>query len=191
MKPTIITFSGSARHGKSSSQQILTNILHDIDKRVLRADYGLMVKYYSCLFQDQSHNIQFEQLIQTMFEKNENSRTKWQLLGTEKVRDAFPNFWVDNIINVAKVFENDYDYILIADCRFPNEISRWIEEGYDIITIHVDRPKFENELTQAQRMHRSETSLNNFNFDIYLSAKDLIELRYEIMSKVIPILFGG
>ena len=79
----------------------------------------------------------------------------------------------------AKAFEEEYNYVLIADCRFPNEIHRWREEGYPIISVHVERLGFDNGLTEEQKNHASETALDDYMFDVYLKATNLTELREE------------
>ena len=119
-----------------------------------------------------------------MFEHTPENRTGWQLLGTEKVRSKNPSFWVDTIIRLLNVIGEDFDYVLISDTRFPNEIQRFKDEKYHIIPIHVERLNFDNGLTEEQKNHLSETALNDYEFDYYLEAKNLNELECEISSKL-------
>jgi hypothetical protein len=164
-KPTIVTFSGKAQHGKDTSASILKNLLEAQNKRVLIINYGDYLKYLAmkCLGWDGN--------------KDEKGRTILQILGTEKVRNRFPDFWVNTVIDIAKIFEDDYDFILIADCRFPNEINRWLEESYNVISFHVFRPGFDNGLTPQQKAHVSETALDDFDaFKIKIESTTLDEL---------------
>ena len=174
-KPTIITFSGKAQAGKDSSANILKELLEKRGLRILRINYGDYIKYLAAM------------CLGWNGEKDETGRTTLQLLGTEKVRSVFPDFWVDSVIDVVKIFENDFDFILIADCRFPNELKRWKEEGYSSIPIHVERPGFDNGLTEEQKNHPSETALDEYWFVEYLKAINLVELEQEVIKKVLPL----
>jgi|GEM_PF-261902 len=184
-KPAIITFSGSARCGKGAASKISKEILAANNKRVLEINFADYVKFITALYQDQPIDKSPEDLAKGIFNRTDETRTKWQIIGTEKVRDRFPDFWVDSVINIAKIFNDDYDYILISDLRFPNEYTRCIEERYNIVTVHVERQGFDNDLSEKQKAHRSETSLDDFNFDIYLSAKNIEELENEVKLKIV------
>ena len=118
--------------------------------------------------------------------KDEKGRTLLQFIGVDKVRAIYPNFWVDTVIRFVKVFEDDYDYILIGDCRFENEIMRWKEEDYKVVSVHVERIFYENGLTEEQKNHSSETALDDFDFDSNLIASSLFELENEIRKKLLP-----
>ena len=175
-KQKIITFSGQARHGKDSSIEILKQLLKNNNKKVMHINYADFVKYLA------------KQYLNWNGSKDEQGRTILQQLGTEKVRTRFPNYWVDIVIGIAKIFENDYDYVLIGDCRFSNEIEAWEKEGYKVIPIHVERLNFDNGLTKEQKNHISETALNNYQFAEYIKADCLETLRKQIESKIIPLL---
>ena len=166
-KQTIITLSGQAQHGKDSSAQIIKEFLEENNKTVLIINYADYLKYLA------------KQYFGWDGEKDEKGRSLLQWLGTEKIRSKHPDFWVDVVINIAKVFEDEHEYVLIADCRFPNEIHRWKEYGYPIISVHVERLGFDNGLTEEQKSHTSETALDDYMFDVYLKATNLTELREE------------
>jgi hypothetical protein len=172
-KPIIITFSGLAQHGKSESANILKTQLNKQGKRVLIANYTDQLKHIA------------RQYMGWNGEKDEQGRSLLQNLGLEKSRYRYPNYWVDTVIGIAKLFEDDYDYILISDCRFPNDISRWKEEGYVIIPVHVERLDFKNNLTEEQKKHPSETALDGYPFEVYLKAKTLEEMEIEIGKKIV------
>ena len=171
-KQTIITFSGKAQHGKDSSVAILKKIIENRGDTALAINNADFLKYLARQYLGWDGN------------KDAKGRTLLQQLGTEKVRSRFPNFWIDTVINIARVFEDDYNYILIGDCRFQNEINRWIEEGYKVISTRVDRPNFDNGLTEEQKNHPSETTLDNFQFTIRLQAETLEDLEREILLKL-------
>ena len=173
-KPTIITFSGKARHGKDESANILKRLLLKQGKKVLRINYADHLKFVNALYVEQDPEKTPEDLSKDIFLKSDENRTKWQLFGTDEVRTEHPNYWVDTVINIVKILKNQhYDYVLISDCRFPNEIRRWKEEGYSIISVHIERPNFDNGLTEEQKNHSTKTALNNFLFDIRIQAEAL------------------
>jgi hypothetical protein len=42
-----------------------------------------------------------------------------------------------------------YDYIIIPDCRFLNEINRWIDEGFTVYSIKRVRDNLKSKLTDS------------------------------------------
>jgi hypothetical protein len=118
-------------------------------------------------------------------QKDSKGRTLLQLLGTEKVRSVCSDFWIAELLNIVKyVFQEDYKFILIPDTRYPNEIELPKKHGFNVISVHVLRPNFDNGLTEEQKNHISETSLDNYNFDISISAENLFELENEVINKL-------
>ena len=111
----IILISGKAQHGKNESAEIIKRKLEQKNKKVLITAYGDLVKYVSKMFFNWDG------------QKDKVGRTLLQKIGTDVIRKKKPNFWVDFIINILILFENEWDYILIPDLRFKNEIFRWNE----------------------------------------------------------------
>lgn len=172
MKPTIISISGYAQHGKDTTASILEKKLKDHNKKCFRINYGDLLKYIA------------KQYYGWDGKKNIFGRTLLQYLGTELIRSNDPNFWVDFVIRLMDNIGGLYDYVLISDSRFENEIIRWVEEEYPILTIHVKRLNFDNGLTEEQKSHKSETSLDHFVFNYYLQAETLDDLEKEIEDKL-------
>ena len=71
----------------------------------------------------------------------------------------------------------DADFVIIPDCRFPNEIECWNGEA---ISIHVERIRFESELTDEQKKHASETALDDYFFNYKIKAATLEDLENSI-----------
>ena len=166
--PIIITVSGQARHGKNSFCDILQIKLNELNKKSLIINYADYLKYLA------------KQYYGWNGQKDEAGRTLLQQLGTEKIRSKKPDFWVDTVINFINVVKDDFDFILIGDCRFSNEINKWLEKGYKTISIHVTRTNFDNGLTLEQKNHASEIALNGYEFDYYIGAENLEELEKEV-----------
>lgn len=149
----IITISAKAQHGKDYTANLLKEELEDIGYSVLICHYADLLKYIC------------KQFFGWDGKKNEEGRTLLQKVGTEGVRKVKPDYWVDFIKDILTFFPYEWDYVIIPDTRFPNEIESLVIDGFNVTTIRVERPNFENNLTEEQRNHASETSLDDYLFD--------------------------
>lgn len=154
----IINISGKAQHGKDTTALILKDKLELKNKKVLITHYADLVKYVC------------KQYFNWDGQKNEKGRTILQYIGTDVVRIKKPNYWVDFIQGFVEMFQDDFDYVLIPDCRFSNEILTWRENGWDEVAVRVLRTDFESNLTDEQKNHPSETALDYFLFDYYIAS---------------------
>lgn len=162
-KPTVILFGGFAQHGKDSSCNMLSGLLESYNKKVFVIRYGDYLKYV-CASRFNWNG-----------EKDKKGRTILQQVGTEEARASNPNVWVNVVIETAKAFASNVDYIMIPDFRYPNEYSRWKEEHYKVITVWVHRKNFDNGLTEEQKAHMSETSLLDFPFNYIINVDEGLE----------------
>lgn len=152
----IIAISGKAQHGKDTTAGIL--------KRQLEADgYNVLIVHYADLL---------KHICRSFFgwdgKKDDAGRHILQYVGTDIIRAKRPNYWVDFIIDVLNLFPDEWDYVLIPDCRFPNEIECLKKAGFDSIHIRVVRPNFVSPLTAEQQAHPSEIALDNSTPDYYI-----------------------
>ena len=108
--PEIIVISGHAQHGKDTVARMIRSDLEEHGNSVLITHYGDLVKYICKTFFDWNG------------EKDEYGRTLLQYVGTDVIRKAQPDFWVGFIIQILRFFPDVWDYVLIPDARFPNEI---------------------------------------------------------------------
>mgnify|MGYP000911163102 CR=1 FL=1 len=154
----IILLSGKARNGKSETAKILKNKLESKGNKVLITAYGNLVKFICEKFFDSDG------------QKNEYNRSLWQYVGTDVIRNQKPNYWVDFIIDIISMFPNEWDYVIVDDCRFINELTRWGEE-WDTTIVRVNRLNFESNLTPEQKNHISEIALDNYNFDYVINSE--------------------
>ena len=153
----VICLSGVARSGKDTAAEILKNTLEENGKSVLVTHYADLLKYICKTFFNWNG------------EKDERGRSLLQYVGTDVVRKKNPNFWVDFIVNVIKLFEKEWDFVVISDTRFPNEVTRLKEFGLDVIHVRVERTGFSSELTDEQKKHPSETAMDGFPVDVALT----------------------
>lgn len=145
----VILISGKAGHGKDTLAGFLKKEMEKDGKRVLITHYADLLKYICKTFLDWDGK------------KNESGRRLLQVVGTDVVRRLYPDFWVDFIISVLQIFQDRWDYVLIPDARFPNEITK-IRKQFDCTHIKVIRHACESALTDDQRRHASETALDDF-----------------------------
>lgn len=101
-----------------------------------------------------------------------------QYSGTDIIRSQEPEYLCTFVKGVADMFCVNWEYILIPDCRFPNEIDVWTnDDKYDMTHIRVERPNYNGNLTIEQQNHISETALDKVAPDVTIinngSLKDL------------------
>lgn len=171
----ILNISGKARHGKTSVAEIIKNVLEKKGKKVLIINYADTLKFYC------------KEYFGWDGKKNDEGRSILQRIGTDIVRQRDPDFWVKCVDNFLSVFGEDFDLVIIPDCRFVNECEHF-RLVYPVMNIRVERLDFENDLTEEQRNHPSETALNGYSFNYYLESEsglDKLESTVKSFLKVI------
>lgn len=169
----VILISGKAEAGKDSTFDIIKGLIPE-SERAIRMAYGDYVKDTA------------EKLWGWDGKKDEKGRALLQWWGTEYVRARYPDFWAETVIRLARVIQDEVDYLVITDVRFPNEIIAWNENEFDIVTVRVERPGHISDLTEEQCNHISETALDSWPFDITLIATNLTNLSNEVRRLLLP-----
>lgn len=162
----IILIAGSAQAGKDTTAIMLKNRLN----KALHINFADYLKFIC------------EKYFNWNGIKDVDGRQILQHVGTSIVRSEDPLFWVRTVDNFIKIFKRHFDYFIVSDARFPNEIEFFENKYYDkVITIKIIRPNFDNGLTEEQKMHESETALNNFVFDYTIfNDSDLSSLNLKV-----------
>lgn len=164
----IIAISGHAQNGKDTVAKMLEKQLFQ-NNRVLIAHYADLLKY----------------ICKTFFEwdgkKDEKGRSLLQFVGTDVVREQAPDFWVDFLIDVFNLFEDCWDFVIIPDARFPNEIDKLREYYFDVTHLRVTRGNFKSPLSKEQLRHPSETALDCVKPDYFIVNNGSLE---ELKNKV-------
>ena len=158
MKSTVILLSGKAQSGKDYIANIIKQQLEENGNKVLVTHYADLLKY----------------ILKTFFnwdgKKDKKGRDLLQRVGTDVIRKKMPDYWVNFISQMISFFPNEWNYILIPDTRFPNEIEVMQKNpDVNVITIRINRVNFTPQLTLEQQQHPSETSLDEYDFDYYVS----------------------
>ena len=177
----IIIISGKARHGKDTFASLLKEQLMSDGYKVAMMAYAKYLKMYMRDFYGWDGET-----------KDDVWRSKIQYLGTDKIRNQLnkPNFHVNRVIEDIQVVGDDFDYIIITDARFENEIF-CVKEAFPskVLTTRVIRENFESHLSEEQKAHPSETALDDFSFNCEIKA-DCIE-KLESYAQVLSMLLGG
>jgi hypothetical protein len=158
----VVCIGGIAQSGKDTLANCLEKLLINKGKKVLIIHHADYLKFVCKQYFDWDG------------QKDDKGRTILQYVGTDIVRVRKPDFWVEIVQLFLSVFNQDYDFILIPDCRFPNEIESY-KNKYHTTSIRMHRPNFDNGLSQEQKSHKSETALDDYSFDITLNCSSGIE----------------
>ena len=151
----IILIGGKAQNGKDTTGNMIIEKTTKKGYKAIRMAYGDLVKYYAKQYFDWNGK------------KDDYGRYLLQNIGTNRVRENLnmPNYWVDRICDAIKITDGMYDYIVITDCRFPNEIDIPKQLFENTYSIKVTRPNFKSPLTKEQQLHPSEVALDKYTFD--------------------------
>lgn len=160
MKGTII-LSGKSGSGKDMTAQFMKEELAKHGQKALVIHYADAVKWFCREFLDWDGK------------KDEVGRTLLQMVGTDIVRAKHPNFWVGIVVGLIQAFEpyKDFDVAIIPDARFPNEVDISLANLKNSVSVRIERKNADGTLwvnptlTEEQRNHPSETSLDCFAFD--------------------------
>lgn len=151
---TVICLSGKAGAGKDTVAKIMKDHLEGSGYRVLITHYADPLKTMC------------KEFFGWDGKKDRAGRALLQYVGTDVVRKKDPDFWVNYIIKVLSVFPNEWDFVLLPDARFPNEVERIKEAGYNTIHIQVHRKDLKTALTGKQLKHASETAMLGYGYDL-------------------------
>lgn len=174
----VICIGGKARAGKDTTAEEIKRSLEKDGHKVLIAHYADLVKYVC------------KQFFEWNGEKDEAGRTLLQKVGTDIVRKQRPQYWVDFVVSILELFPNAWEYVIIPDCRFPNEIAAIKNAGFKTKYVRIERNGFDNGLTEEQKSHPSETALDKYIPDHYIYNNGSMEdLRGEV-ERFIAELYG-
>lgn len=159
----IILISGKARHGKDTAAQFIEAELKRRGKTVLIVHYGDLVKFVCHTYFNWNG------------EKDEAGRSLLQFVGTDVVRTNNPDFWTTFTADILTYFKDGWDYVIIPDCRFPNELSVMSSRGFHTTHLQIFRPNYTSPLTEQQQQHESETALDSTVPDHYINNYGTLE----------------
>lgn len=175
----IVLFSGKAENGKTTAADLLRKALEERGYRVAKLAYGDYVKH----------------TVGVLFgwdgKKDEAGRGLLQYFGTDVVRAHNPDFWAKTVVDLVGEIEGLFDYVIVDDARYENEITIWRGLQHKVTTVRVNRPGHVSKLTEAQLRHSGETALDGYTFDEVIDACSLDELHEALMRQVLPKVLWG
>ena len=154
-KLKICCISAKARHGKDTAAAMMAEYLESKGKKVLITHYADLLKFVCKNFFGWNGD------------KDEAGRTLLQHIGTDVIGAQQPEYWAKFIVDILKFFKDEWDFVLIPDCRYPVEVST-MEDNFDTVVLRVERPGFESNLTEEQKKHASEIMMDDYPFDATL-----------------------
>ena len=165
----IICISGKAQNGKDTSAEMIKGFLEDSGAKVRIIHYADLLKFICKSWFDWDGS------------KDEYGRTLLQRVGTDTIRAKEPDYWVEFVCNLLKLFPDEWNYVIIPDCRFPNEIESWNDTDFNIVSVRIvryneDGSLYENHLQPVAKLHPSEVALDGWSFDYEVENRGLKEL---------------
>lgn len=175
----VILVSGKARSGKDTAAIMMCKELKNRGHRVLITHFADLLKHICRSFFGWEGT------------KDEEGRTLLQYVGTDVIRKKNPDMWVDFIVRMLDYFPDEWDFVIIPDCRFPNEITGVANAGHDVTCLRIIRSE-SDEMTEEQKLHPSEMALDGYIPD-YSIVNDgtLEELEEKIKCFTEEVLYGG
>jgi len=167
----VILLSAKACHGKDSFADMITYLLVEKGYKVSKTHFakyikGIAIDYYGAKTLDGSYNT---------IVKTDEMRNKLQQLGTEIIRQKMkmPLFHVSRICEDIAIVEDDFDYIIVSDARFWNEID-FVKAYFPkrVVDVRLVRLGYQCTMTEEQQNHPSEIDLDDYNFTSIISYEE-------------------
>lgn len=153
----VIGISGKAEHGKTTVATMMYDTLTSDGHKVLLINYADLLKFIC------------KQYFSWNGSKDKFGRWLLQYVGTDVVREKRPDYWTDFVKSILELFENEWEYAIIGDCRFKNEVECMNDFGEKWMHVRVVRPNYKSSLSESQLKHPSETDLDEVVPDGWIS----------------------
>lgn len=168
----IIIISGKSGSGKDTFANIMRNKLEAVGCNCLTIHFADLVKHYCSDYYQWNGD-----------KSTPEGRRILQVLGTNKVRHKFPDYWAETVAKFLAAVPDDFDCAFIPDARFENEITVVKQYNPQAKVIRMERynedtsPYINPKLTPEQLTHPSETALDDYeDWDYIVENHNLEEL---------------
>ena len=166
---TIITLCGKAGSGKDYCGTAIKKKLEEKGNKVLITHYADLLKYICTMFFGWNG------------EKDEEGRHCLQYIGTDVLKKKKPRYFIDFIISILRAFPDEWDYVIIPDARFPDEVDEMRTAGFKTVSVKVLRPNLVSSLTEEQQRHSSEVTMDDYIPNAYLCNDDFVSENIDIL----------
>lgn len=157
----VILISGKAQHGKDTSALYMKDRLESAGSKVLITHYADLLKFMCTNYFGWDGA------------KDEKGRELLQYIGTDIIRKRDAYYWIDYMEKMIRILRDQWDYVLIPDCRFPNEVydisGSLLCGGIQSFHVRINREHFESPLTPEQQRHISEVALDDSTPDFRIN----------------------
>lgn len=168
----IYIIAGKARSGKDTVSLFIKNMLEKEDKKVCICPYAKYIKYYAKDYfgWDGSDDTKPRDLL--------------NYLGTTLVREKLNknDFFVDRTMEDILILSHYFDYFVISDARFVNEIEipRKMYSS-KVVVIKVVRDDSDSGLTDEQKKFKTEVALDEYDdYDFVINNTTLDKLEEDV-----------
>lgn len=183
MKETkIFLIAGQARSGKDETLKIIKDYYEKQNKLVVRLGYADYIKNYA------------KKITNWDGTDETKPRELLQIIGTDIVRNQIDKeFFINRICEDIMVYKYFFDVIIISGARFPDELDIPKSKFKNVTIIKMERPNYENELTEKQKMHITEHALENYkNYDyLIINNGDLKDLETKVNKMIEEVEHGN
>ncbi len=152
---------GKARQGKDTVASMIEKIYKEKNKKIVNLQYSLYIKEYAKVI--------------TGWDGREETKPRalLQELGTDIIRKKIDSlFFVKRIIGDIKVYSYYFDVITVSDVRTKVELDYPKQNFDDVIAIKVERPNYDNGLTEEEKKHFTEIDLDDYDKFDYTIVND-------------------
>ena len=168
----VMIISGKSQSGKDTFANLMREKLEAAGCNCITMHFADLVKYYAKQYYNWNEI------------KDDYGRNLLQQLGTNKVRERFPDYWAEIVGKFLAAVPDDFDCAFIPDARFENEIDGVKRYNPQAIVIRMERFNEDGSayvnpaLTEDQKLHPSETSLDDYtDWDYIVENHNLQELK--------------
>jgi len=162
----IFIISGKARSGKTETAKIIENYYKE--KKCITISFAYYLKDYIKRI--------------TGWDGNEETKPRelLQKLGIELIKNNIDDkLLINRILQDIEVFSYFYDIIIISDARLVDEIESIKNKYTNSVSIRISNND-NNNLTEKQKNHITETGLDNYSKFDYSVNNDYVNLEKEI-----------
>lgn len=166
-KVKIIILSGKARSGKNEVADIICNLYKD--KKVKKLSYAYYLKQYVKNISNWNGN------------EEDKPRDLLQSIGIDLIKNKIDSkLLIRRVLEDIEVYSYFYDIIVITDARLIDEVEDIKNKYSNSISIRIKR-NIDNNLTDNQKKHITETNLDNYDkFDYIIDNNDYNNLEKEV-----------
>lgn len=164
----IFVISGKAKSGKNTFGELLREELKDFGYK------PCVMHITEPLYQYARNYFEYDE------KKDEKPREFLQKMGIEIIRDKMgkKEFLINRLFEDIEILKNFFDSFIITDARLIHEFEIIKKKFPDTILIKLERENYNDNLTDEEKKHITETELDNFNsFDYVIKNTSLEDLK--------------